>query len=562
MKILDFKKNNLNHEKEHQLWDAVIIGGGLAGATICNKLSEHNFKILVIEHGMHIRREDYENEKYTKKNINLMKPLERVDKGYYPNEIKITINKKTFKYLPTLGFGLGGTSNLYGAQLERMKEIDFEYNEKYYYNLENDGVTKYKWPIKYEEFTEFYKKAEDMFRVAGTYDILFEKKENIKLRFVPKYNFKYRILYRNLKKLKLHPYKSHVAFDHIKNCNECGGVLCVYNCKNDAYKICIKPLLDFERITFLTEYEAVKILVKNNLCSQVEIVSLIDGKKIKINTRLVISAAGALFTPKILLNSSDILQYPNGLSNSSGLVGKNLMFHTNILFLILDKNFIFNNLFNNSKKKIINNFNKTISFNDFYIYQNKKYGTIQTIGVPIDSQQINSYLISNYSFIRKIVKINLILKLINIMCAIIEIISKNFILMSVIIEDLPFASNKVSINKNEKSGIEIEYNINPDLFLRNIKIKKHIKENLKKSFFVFFLNKKININYSHACGTCKMGENKNDSVVNFKNQSHDLNNLFIVDSSFFPSSSGVNPSLTIIANAIRVSKFISEYLNK
>ncbi len=61
---------------------------------------------------------------------------------------------------------------------------------------------------------------------------------------------------------------------------------------------------------------------------------------------------------------------------------------------------------------------------------------------------------------------------------------------------------------------------------------------------------------THQCGTCRFGEDANTSVLDINCRTHDVDNLYVVDGSFFPSSAAVNPSLTIIANALRVGEHL------
>jgi choline dehydrogenase-like flavoprotein len=90
--------------------------------------------------------------------------------------------------------------------------------------------------------------------------------------------------------------------------------------------------------------------------------------------------------------------------------------------------------------------------------------------------------------------------------------------------------------------------------------RKKIANTLKSKYKTILLTGKNNINFGHACGTCRFGFDPAVSVLNENNHAHDVENLYITDASFFPSSGGTNPSLTIAANAIRVAEEINRKL--
>jgi choline dehydrogenase-like flavoprotein len=129
-----------------------------------------------------------------------------------------------------------------------------------------------------------------------------------------------------------------------------------------------------------------------------------------------------------------------------------------------------------------------------------------------------------------------------------------------IIEDLPYVDNRVFISDN--GDIEFEYNYRDELRVRSLALRKNLSKLVKSKYRIVKLSGKNNINFGHSCGTCCFGLDPTESVLDKNNRSHDISNLFIVDASFFPSSGGANPSLTIAANAIRVAEYIeSEWDN-
>ena len=145
--------------------------------------------------------------------------------------------------------------------------------------------------------------------------------------------------------------------------------------------------------------------------------------------------------------------------------------------------------------------------------------------------------------------------------SIFEYIGSTFEVFSTVIEDLPYKENRVYLDDSSDSGISFNYSYSNELRLRSNILKKLIRVSFKKNFWVFFLTGKNNLNWGHPSGTCRFGKNSAESVIDSNNCIHDVKNVYVTDSSFFPSSGGTNPSLTIAANSIRVSKIINNSLD-
>jgi len=497
-------------------WDFIIIGSGIGGGVIAHELLLNtNFKILMIEKGAI----SYEN-------------------NYRPNywwreQAEGKTSYGDLKHYLSIGCGVGGSSNLFAAQMERMKAIDFDNSSL----TSNKDYIKNIWPLNFKEFNIFYEKAEKLFRIHGTNDPL-DKIKSQSLLSPPQITRFNECFFSELKDCGLNPYRSHVATDINSNCDGCAEKKCELNCKNDTYKICIKPSLSDKNFTLISSCEVTKI---NSNSDSIESLSCFyDNRNFKIKAKNYILSAGAINSPLLLLKSKSS-KWPNGLSNDNDLVGRNLMWHISEIFAIKPKRI---------KQQSFSK--RQISFNDFYYTEKGKFGNIQEMGFNwFNYEKIYLIIINKFRYIN-LKPINLIFKII---AKIIAKYFKNCVMYASVIEDFPKLYNRVYYSNDT---IKYEYYLDRSLKKRIISFKKEFKSKLKKRFQIFKISGKNNINFGHPMGTCKMGIDKKNSVLDVNNKLHQIQNMYVVDSSFFPSSSGINPSLTIAANAIRVAEYIKK----
>ena len=137
-----------------------------------------------------------------------------------------------------------------------------------------------------------------------------------------------------------------------------------------------------------------------------------------------------------------------------------------------------------------------------------------------------------------------------------RIFSGRLVLAS-IMEDLPYGENRVVLSgegaASAAKGIVIRYRISGYDRARIEAFRKELAGALKPYPFMLIKQAESNERIAHACGTCRFGEDPAESVLDPHNRAHGISNLYVVDSSFFPSSGGTNPALTIAANALRVT---------
>jgi choline dehydrogenase-like flavoprotein len=348
----------------------------------------------------------------------------------------------------------------------------------------------------------------------------------------------------------LHPYRLPVACEFVPGCKCCQSYLCEEDCKNDSSRICLKPAISDYGADLLEECEVLNLeSIRNKITG---VVCHWRGRQVTLRGKVVVLAAGALETPRILLNSATA-EWPDGLANDSGMVGRNLMRHFIDLYAIVPKT---RGDFPTSLKEI--------ALNDYYILAGKKYGTVQSFGAmpPADilvkgmEQDFRKgplpWAASLFNLVKPLMK---------------PVLSRIFsgrIVLATIIEDLPYGDNRVGLSdKFDPAGkrrLKIQYRI-PEYDHNRIEaFRKEIAKLLTPYSFMFIKQAENNERIAHACGTCRFGANPEESVLNANNRAHGVTNLYVVDASFFPSSGGTNPALTIAANALRVAEVIANAL--
>jgi choline dehydrogenase-like flavoprotein len=271
-----------------------------------------------------------------------------------------------------------------------------------------------------------------------------------------------------------------------------------------------------------------------------------DNRRIEIQARVFVLAAGAIHSPKLLLRSRND-HWPEGLANRSGLVGRNLMFHVTQAFALWP-----------NQRLAATGPRKSISFRDFYQVGGQRYGSVQSTGFEFGYGGLLMHLYDLFDH-GKLRKLRIVRPLLRIpAAAAIKLVGPGTIFVC-IIEDMPYPENRVVIDDKEADGVRIKYTIKQELRDRTARLRELLTERLKDRRLVF-LSRDIELNFGHPCGTCVMSNDPSTGVVDRDCRAHGIANLFITDASFMPTSAATNPSLTIAANALRVAGKIDRML--
>lgn len=525
--------------ESEQIWDWIVIGTGMGGATFGHALAKAGQRVLFIEKGAN-HRTNRQKKAGDFLECLVSHPAARNTEDYKNagrSSLKIWDATRRRWLKPILGSGTGGSSALFGMVMERFWKEDFEAGR---WHANSDCSLPSRWPVSFEEMEPYYKEAERLFGVssAGTDPL---RKEQI-FNHVPRPSLSEEgnQLMSTLQAKGLHPYSLPLARQWGTSCPFCQSFLCGHDCKNDAAKICLEPSLQSHGSSLLAEAEVVEITAD---ATRVTGVKVRIGNQIKqILANNVALAAGALMSPALLLKSRSS-HHPQGLANRSGQVGRNLMRHYIDLLGIPTTS--------NSGDQ---GDQKELALNDFYFFNGKKFGTLADFGkmppLPVVMEDMNHEMSSKstplktlWRFLRPLA--GWILG---------RLLSRHRFL-ALVTEDLPFENNRVEIG-SDGADLTIYYSIHPQEKLRISQARSLARNLLKINRLIVLPNADNTKLLAHACGTCRMGDDPTASVVNRYNRAHDLENLYIVDASFFPSSGGANPALTIAANALRVAQHV------
>ncbi len=280
-----------------------------------------------------------------------------------------------------------------------------------------------------------------------------------------------------------------------------------------------------------------------------------NQRQITLRARIFILAANAFLTP-VLLQRSANEHFPDGLANSSGLVGRNLMLHAS------------NHLFARLKRPapaLGFNMNHGLSLNDFYVDNGTKLGNIHAH--PIATRdELMRFLVQYYvlpgmtgSGSRRWAAY-LPGTLLSMITSMGTFLCRSWTVFAAIVEDLPYRGNYVAAKPGSDEDIVYTYRYPDELRRRARMMCDRFTSAVDPFFDVRPLQPIGALNGSHVCGTCRFGDDPRTSVLDRDNRAHDLDNLYVLDASFFPSSGGINPSLTIVANSLRATDKIAQRL--
>jgi choline dehydrogenase-like flavoprotein len=477
---------------ENQTWDYIIIGTGMGGGPVGLKLAQAGFSVLFLEKGLSPTSDSALKGQFAEQFSNSANQNEVLRKaGRFSEGLWDRTKSKMKKLSPFIGTGVGGSSALYGAVLERFKPSDFQ-----------------TWPISYEGFVKYYDQAEKLFRVRKPTE--YRHPEN-------------QLLSAHLTQQGLHPYHLPIANEDKKECGGCQSYLCAKGCKNDSGRICIETAVEKYGATLITECTVQKIEIRGQ--RGVGVTAKVHEFTGTLQARNIILAAGALMTPILLQNS--------GIGNESGLLGRNLMRHYVDLYALKIPT---------DDLKIPA---KELGFNDYYREQDQTLGTVQSFGrlppVNVILAQMQRDIGRVFALVRPFMKF------------ILSRVTANRLVMTSIIEDSPRLENRVW---SEDGKTCISYTISPEDQKKIASMRRKMKSLFQNYNVLTIKAAEKNEMLAHVCGTCKMGQDPKTSVVDVENRLHGFENIYIADSSFFPTSGGTNPALTIAANSLRLAEIL------
>jgi choline dehydrogenase-like flavoprotein len=402
-----------------------------------------------------------------------------------------------------------------------MRREDFQAVEHF------DGTSP-AWPIDYETLEPFYERAEELYQVRGAHGVdPTEAPRGAYPRGAVPHAPAMADIVEQLKRLGLHPSPLPLGLrDGCILCNTCNSFVCKLHAKSEADVCCIRPAIERPNVTLWTNAYARRLLTDaaGGTVSAAEVER--NGETVRVEAPLFIVSCGAVNSAALLLRSASAA-HPDGLANSSGLVGKRYMAH---LATMMEGFHPF--------RKNATVFQKTVAINDFYFHgRDTKYplGQIQSQGRThaVMAQTVAPW-IPLWAYDAWVSR------------------GVDWLAMS---EDLPTERNRVTLDPDGRIRLTYQPN-NVRAHERLVKEAKRILRQLGFWYVMSYSHK--NRNTTHQCGTLCFGADPKTSVLDPFCRTHDIDNLFVVDASFFPSSAAVNPALTIAAQALRVADHIKE----
>ena len=449
-------------------------------------------------------------------------------------------------FKPALHYFVGGNSKVYGAALFRLRERDFG-------ELVHAGGVSPAWPLGYDTFEPYYAQAESLFHVHGQRgeDPLEPWSSGPYPHAPVAHETRIAELSADLSGVGLHPFHLPLGIlldekdgkpTPTSTCIRCSffdGFPCLLNGKADAQVICIDPMLArYPNVTLLTGAYVAK-LGTDSTGRSIDAVHVTRGGREEVySADVVVVACGALSSALLLLRSANE-RHPNGLANGSGQLGRNYMRHDmSILMAIM-------------KEPNDTVFQKTLAFSDFYFGADDWHYPLGLIQMCAASHpdQIRGEALPEWLEWLPDMPFDVMARH-----------SMDFWLQS---EDLPHPDNRVYYRDGK---------VHLDLIETNPQALQHLKRKLKevlnkigrKSVLLersLYLGKNIPVGgTAHQAGTARFGTDPATSVLNLNCQAHEIDNLYLADASFFPSIGAVNPTLTLVANALRVADCIAERL--
>ena len=515
-------------------YDVIVIGSGPGGASVAQRLAPTGKRILLIERGDYLPRA----------RANWDAQTVFVDGAYQADDTWYGKDGESFH--PALHYYVGGNSKVYGAALFRLRERDFG-------EIRHKDGTSPAWPLEYEVFEPYYAEAERLFHVHGKRgEDPNEPPSSGPYPYAPvSHEPRIQALHDSLASEGLHPF--HLPLGILLDekdgkvtptstcirCDAFDGFPCLLNGKADAQVICVDPTLKlYPNLTLLTNAYVSRVGTDARGNSVTDLAVTRNGGEEHYSADIVVVACGALSSALLLLRSAND-KHPDGLANGSGQVGRNYMRHNQSILMAL------------MREPNDTVFQKTLAISDFYFGSDDwefPLGLIQMCATSHGAQIRGEALPSWLEWMPKMPFDEMARH------------SMDFWLSS---EDLPRPENRIRYD-----GERVVLEITEGNMEAHHRLKKKLKQILSKADAhpvllerCLYLGKNIPIGgTAHQAGTARFGLNPATSVLDLDCKAHELDNLYIADASFFPSIGAVNPTLTIIANALRVADRIKERL--
>lgn len=509
---------------DDQRFDVVIIGAGLGGSAVAFALRDSGLTVLILERGGYLKQEPANWD-----------PDEVIVRGRYDPDDQWLDGDGT-PFTPRVYYTVGGSSKFFGGVALRFRPEDFQ-RRSY---PEGDTVP---WPIADEDLAPWYDDAERLMWVHGQAGR--DPTEGPRAAYPnPPLEHEPQIawLAGRLRSAGLHPVPLPMAIDQgpagrCRKGSPCDGFPCKIRAKGDGENAFLRPALRQGGTwapTVITGATVTRLTTDPGGRSVDTIHYTKDGSSYTATGRVVVLAAGAVNSAAVMLQSASPAA-PEGLANSSGQVGRNVMTHNSTVLMAFSP-------FRRNPTR----FQKTLAVNDYYA------GDASDPSGPRGHIQMRGKVVEQN--LRKSGR-----PLVRLFARFIARRSFDFWVMS---EDLPLSGNRVEVLPGGPGPARVP-TIRLTRTLSNLGPHRALvaafRRQLRTAGLPIVLEREPSQRtVQHQCGTLRMGDDPEQSVVNRECRTHDLSNLYVADASVFPSSAAVNPALTVAANALRVGAAVRE----
>lgn len=516
-------------------YDLVIIGSGAGGGTLAHKLAATGNKILILERGGYVPRE---KDNWDAHAVNLEGKYQTKEKWHDASGNELH---------PHTNYYVGGNTKFFGAALFRLRKEDFG-------EIKHHGGVSPAWPIAYDELEPYYTEAEKLYHVHG--NVGEDPTEPPRSAPYPQqavsHEPRLQQLSDDFERLGLHPFHTPLGvmldekLPHLSKCIRCGtcdGFPCLLSAKSDAQICAVDPALQSPNVSLMTDAYVEKLTTDESGRRVSKVVVRRAGQREEFSADIVVTSCGAINSAALLLRSAND-KHPRGLANSSDMLGRHYMGHVNSVLMALSK----------CPNPTI--FQKSLSLNDFYFGANGwnyPMGHISFVG-KLDGETLRGgapAIAPGWTL---------------------DLMAKHSLDFWLTSEDLPDPNNRVTIDS--EGGVVLSYSPNNQEGHKRliVKLKELMQQqsqcsvhgqNCHEGLFArnLFIGQRIPLaGVAHQVGTARFGRDPRTSVLDANCKAHDLDNLYVVDGSFFVSSGAVNPALTIMANALRVGEHLTERL--
>ena len=495
-------------------FDLVVIGSGAGGGTLVQALAPTGARILLVERGGFVPRE-----------------AENWDPAAVWKDLRYRTSERWIDgagrpFLPYTHYCVGGNTKFWGSVLYRLRTEDFGEVEH------ADGVSP-AWPLDYATLAPYYERAERLYQVHGEAGLDPTEPPRGPYPHPPiPHAPEIAGIVDRLRAVGLHP--SPLPLGLIRPgepggcilCDTCNSFPCRQHAKSEAEVCCVRPAAGNDNVTLWTHAFA-RRLQTDGSGRRVEAVELMrNGATVRVEAPLFVVSCGAVNSAALLLRSASD-RHPDGLANSSGLVGRRYMAHHATMMQGFHP-------FRPNRAV----FQKTVAINDFYLRGpdgGPPLGQIQSQGRThaVMAQTVVPW-VPLWAYAAWVAR------------------GVDWLAMT---EDLPRPDNRVTVDAAGR--IRLRYR--PDNARTHRRLVREMRRILRRlGFWAVMTHSHGARNTTHQCGTACFGTDPRTSVLDPYCRSHDVENLFVVDASFFPSSAAVNPGLTIAAQALRVADHIAE----